>query len=414
MDKDKLKYLCRALGKATGLGVRIYWKGELQYYYSLFHIEPDPVKPYIKEILEQKWQQGVITTPLFQFFGYLHIGTLAACEGDIPFEEGYCMIAGPSGMLVEDSKCMKEFMFLMDIKENRKKEYGRRLSCTPAFSGEQMAWLVSFLATAVSDRVVPVENIYISTDVEQYKSSVAKQNAEQEFRAADDEMHSRKVRDSYNHEKLIMSCIQNGQTEHLAEIFQAVPRVSAGEMAKDTLRQAKNIGICAAAIVSRTAIEGGMDSQRAFQLSDLYIQKFEVLKEQEAILCLINEMMLDYAGRVREVKYICAESSVLFERCSGYISQNLFQKIKVEELAEELGYARTYLCAQFKKVSGITLSDYIKKQKIEEAKRLMQFTDKNLAEIASHLAFSSQSYFQKVFKEVTGKTPVQYRDAAQS
>ena len=50
--------------------------------------------------------------------------------------------------------------------------------------------------------------------------------------------------------------------------------------------------------------------------------------------------------------------------------------------------------------------------KLEEAKSLLTYSDKSLIEISNYLCFSSQSYFQNVFKKKYGMTPKQYRDQA--
>ncbi|MGM9597252.1 MAG: helix-turn-helix domain-containing protein [Eubacteriales bacterium] len=50
------------------------------------------------------------------------------------------------------------------------------------------------------------------------------------------------------------------------------------------------------------------------------------------------------------------------------------------------------------------------KEKTEEAKRLLRYTDKTSVAISAYLGFSSQSHFSKVFKKYTGKTPNEYRD----
>lgn len=47
--------------------------------------------------------------------------------------------------------------------------------------------------------------------------------------------------------------------------------------------------------------------------------------------------------------------------------------------------------------------------KLEESKSLLTFTEKSLAEISSHLCYSSQSHFQNAFKKQYGLTPMQYR-----
>jgi AraC-like DNA-binding protein len=50
------------------------------------------------------------------------------------------------------------------------------------------------------------------------------------------------------------------------------------------------------------------------------------------------------------------------------------------------------------------------RRKLEEAKSLLKFTDKSISEISEYLCFSTQSYFQNVFKKKYGMTPKKYRE----
>lgn len=75
-----------------------------------------------------------------------------------------------------------------------------------------------------------------------------------------------------------------------------------------------------------------------------------------------------------------------------------------------LGLNRTSLCRLFKECTGMTVGAYATGLKVKEAKRLLRATDKPLSESAQYLGFSSQSYFQNVFKRGTGVTPGEYRE----
>ena len=57
----------------------------------------------------------------------------------------------------------------------------------------------------------------------------------------------------------------------------------------------------------------------------------------------------------------------------------------------------------------MTVNEFITKMKIDEAKRLLEHTDRPISAISEALAYSSQSYFQNVFKKVTGMTPNEFR-----
>lgn len=65
---------------------------------------------------------------------------------------------------------------------------------------------------------------------------------------------------------------------------------------------------------------------------------------------------------------------------------------------------------RFKEELGIHIGSFITRCKLEEAKSLLAYSKKSLAEISSYLCFSSQSYFQNVFKKQYGITPMQYRE----
>ncbi|MCR4660945.1 MAG: helix-turn-helix transcriptional regulator [Clostridia bacterium] len=71
---------------------------------------------------------------------------------------------------------------------------------------------------------------------------------------------------------------------------------------------------------------------------------------------------------------------------------------------------RSRLSTDFKKETGESLSIFILKIKIQEAQRLLRYTDKPLIEIALFLGFSSQSHFSRTFKHYTSITPFEFRN----
>lgn len=74
-------------------------------------------------------------------------------------------------------------------------------------------------------------------------------------------------------------------------------------------------------------------------------------------------------------------------------------------IAEELHYDYAYLSTLFSSVEGITLEQYIIRQKIEKAKELLLYDEFNLSEIASKLGYSSVAHLSAQFKKITGFTP---------
>lgn len=70
----------------------------------------------------------------------------------------------------------------------------------------------------------------------------------------------------------------------------------------------------------------------------------------------------------------------------------------------------SYLSRLFKKETGISVSDYIRRQKIDMAKNLLKYSEYSMIEIANRLSFSSQSHFIQQFREIVGMTPKKYRE----
>ena len=76
-----------------------------------------------------------------------------------------------------------------------------------------------------------------------------------------------------------------------------------------------------------------------------------------------------------------------------------------------MGMNCSYLCTRFKNETGMTISTYVQKEKIKEAKRLLKGSKYTVAQISDALAFSFDSYFCAVFKKITGMTPESYRSS---
>jgi AraC family transcriptional regulator len=74
-------------------------------------------------------------------------------------------------------------------------------------------------------------------------------------------------------------------------------------------------------------------------------------------------------------------------------------------LTDEVHYEYNYLSNLFSSVEGITLEQYIIRQKIERAKELLFYDELNLSEIAAKLGYSSVAHLSTQFKKITGFTP---------
>ena len=119
-------------------------------------------------------------------------------------------------------------------------------------------------------------------------------------------------------------------------------------------------------------------------------------------------MLMDFTKRVSQNKMPQGMSLEVFD-CLQFISHHINEPLQVGDVAEHIGRSRSYLAKKFKQELGFDVSSFIMRCKLEEAKSLLTYSNKTLSEISSYLCFSSQSYFQNVFKKKYGVTPTQYR-----
>lgn len=78
-------------------------------------------------------------------------------------------------------------------------------------------------------------------------------------------------------------------------------------------------------------------------------------------------------------------------------------------LAEELKHDYNFLSSLFSSVEGITLEQYIIRQKIERVKELLFYNELTLSEISYKLGYSSVQHLSAQFKKITGQTPTQFK-----
>ncbi len=175
----------------------------------------------------------------------------------------------------------------------------------------------------------------------------------------------------------------------------------------DPLRQAKNEIIVLSVLCSRAAMLGGVSEEGALNLEDFYIRQVEAARTVPETRQIGYVMHQDYIERVQRAKKN-QDQSMLVRACTEYVETHILERIRVKDIAGEIGYTENYISSSFKMEMGVSLLEYINRRKIEMAMRILDSTVISIAELSDRLAFANPSYFSAVFKKVTGKTPVEY------
>lgn len=219
----------------------------------------------------------------------------------------------------------------------------------------------------------------------------------------------------YDQEMREFGSIENGDLIQLEKSLQEDYDGTIGTLAKDPLRNLKNLGIVLVTLASRATIRGGLSPEISFSLSDSYIQQIEECKDLALVAPLAHKAEFQYAEMVHEIKekqkgILKKQKNPRINKCKDFIFSHLHDRITLEDLAAEADCNPNYLSQLFKECEGISISGYILQEKINRAKNLLIYSDYSYIEIATYLGFSSQSHLGTQFKKHTGYTLRQYRE----
>ena len=378
-------YLAYSLSSLAGLPVRLYRDGE---FCGLFH--HTKFKPDLAILEEPNIFRSNDSVSYYMDENFLYYGLFRVRK------DNAALLIGPVSQMPVTQPAAVKILRAMGEPAGRAKELTAYFSTIPAYPLRTFLQILCTVNYFINGEKLDVGQLLLEEEVAMPEP----------ISTTETEAHN-----TMELEERMLSHVEHGRVEQIREMFRAPTVGRAGTMAVDTLRQQKNLLICTATLVTRAAIRGGLDRETALALSDVYIQKAELMTDVVALTRLNAQMVLDFTQRVDAGK--CGiHNSTLVRKARDYILANIGQPITTQELARVCGLNRTYLCKRFTEETGTTVGQYVTQVKVEEAKRLMDITAKSIAEIAEYLGFSSQSHFQRVFKKYTGMTPGVYRSGA--
>lgn len=398
MKKDDYIYLCDVIGNLAGMPVRIY-KNNIQIHYKSFVTLPkDPIKPYLDDILSIDSHIGYYITPYFDYYG-------------IVGGKQYKIVIGPSRQSLIAERNIKELAFKCDVRQEELSDFINGMKSIVQMPLTSIIQILCTMNFVINKEKLSLKDVTIyENEQADIKVFLETTRANQKFDSDLSEITSvhQNVHNTLTIEQTITNIVRRGDCASLKKWVSSAPAVRGGTLASEQLRQMKNTFIVTATLVSRSAISGGMDIEDALSLSDSYIQKCELLNRLDSISNLQYHMVLDYTERVEKIRIGSTPSKLVID-ISNYVQHHISEPVNIQALAKAMYLSRTRLSVKFKEQTGMTLTDFILKEKINEAKRLLRYTDKSLSSISAYLAFSSQSHFSRTFRKYASLTPNEYR-----
>lgn len=395
MENLDLQYLCTVIGNLSGVPIRLYEGETLKFSYSFMKLPKDPVELYREDIWRIQNSVGYFVTKIFNYYGIINSGS-------------HKIIIGPTRQTGNTNQELRELAFQLDVAPEDTQDFVTGMKSIIRMPLESIMQILCTMNYVLNGEKLSLQDIAVFDDQQDIlsKDAVAKQNAQQ---YSEENIPLQDVHNTFELEQTVMTIVRKGDTATLREWIKAAPAVRGGIIAAEQLRQIKNTFIVSVTLASRAAIQGGIDVEDAFSLSDAYIQKCELLNSPDQIMNLQYHMILEYTQKVERIR-LGKQPGKLAIDVANYIQHHLSEPITAEDIAKELYLSRPYLSRKFIEETGESLTDFILKEKTEEAKRLLRYSDKSLTAISNYLGFSSQSHFSRVFKKYTNCAPGEYRE----
>jgi YesN/AraC family two-component response regulator len=104
-----------------------------------------------------------------------------------------------------------------------------------------------------------------------------------------------------------------------------------------------------------------------------------------------------------------ARSERSTRRAVEFIHEHLSEPLSLGQVARVAGFAQDYFSRLFKKSEGVTFNHYVQHLRLERAKQLLVTTALSVEQVHRLSGLSNRAYFQRLFKQSVGKTPLEYR-----
>lgn len=387
------EYICETMGNLSGIPVRVYQGQEELCFFSMVSLPKDPMLIHKNEILAVDDKIGYFATPNLNYYGIFNIIDKK-------------IIIGPTRLVPNTNQELREMAFLADVPQEDIPAFISAMKSIVGMPLErlvQMMYLMNYLING--EKLNLRQSIIFESQQESIYRNMVKNQTEQ---FVEEESFYHKVDNTFQTENTLLDIIAKGDIAAMEDWLNTPTTVQNGVIASHPIRQLKNTFISTVTLASRSAISGGMDAADAIRLANEYIYKAEMLSSAEDIFNLQFHVVKSFTQHVHSIKFGNSQSKLISD-VAKYIQHNLSKAITTQEIADALFMSRPYLSKRFKEEAGITITDFIRKQKIEEAKRLLKYTDKSLLAISLYLGFSSQGHFTHTFKKYTQKNPSDYR-----
>ena len=320
----------------------------------------------------------------------------------------YTMVVGPVLTVNPTETIWPELGFSGNLFAEQKRVLSRAL---PVMDVEDFKLEITNFLKQVIDVIPPsFKSDNISAVINKYSSE---EDSYEILSSEDDVFNSDEISELCRLEDLFQVYITNGNTYQLYSMFKDEHTMGILFPNKASVQSSKVRASELLTLARVASHESGNDSISCYSRYQKYSTKLIDAKNYETIAKIVEKCAIEFARNSHDMsKYTNDSYSPMTNKCIQRIIERLPDKISLDELAKELHISAKYLSALFNKETGSSITDFMQDLRVNEAKHLLTNTELSYLEISTLLNFSSQSYFNCIFKKKTDLTPKEFRERA--
>lgn len=131
------------------------------------------------------------------------------------------------------------------------------------------------------------------------------------------------------------------------------------------------------------------------------------IKASTILQRLLIELSIQYPDKNANM------SLTRFEQVDYYLRENIAKSLTLDDMAMAFGLSKFYFAKKFQKTVGVSPVRYFTEKKIHFACKLLDSGDQSIKSIAAQLGYDDAYYFSRLFKNIMGLSPSQYRKSGQ-
>ena len=163
--------------------------------------------------------------------------------------------------------------------------------------------------------------------------------------------------------------------------------------------------------VSKTLLRQGLSEADVGKLSEAYEQTRSVEPERYQSMVTLLATFAMQLGTQAEKLIVVQDGSEppTIGKARAFIEENLADPLPLALVARKAGVSESHFCRIFREGTGLTLTDYVNRRRIQWAKKELLKSETRVSEIAFKIGYQSLSQFNRSFARVTGRSPTRFR-----